>query len=178
MSDFVEMDIYLDQPSEKYREKIEDFKEEFIRSGDILYGTERLQDSDSFEQWLERVRKNRYQETVEEGKPPSYEFIAVRKSDGKIIGMINVRYNPKEEMYKYLGHIGYCIRISERKKGYASEMLRLALIEAKKLGLNEVLLTCDSDNIGSSATMKKNGAVLENEVPYQGKITQRYWIYL
>lgn len=92
--------------------------------------------------------------------------------------MINVRYNLKEEMYKYLGHIGYCIRISERKKGYASEMLRLALIEAKKLGLNEVLLTCDSDNIGSSATMKKNGAVLENEVPYQGKITQRYWIYL
>lgn len=78
MSDFVEMDIYLVQPSERYREKIEDFKEEFIRSGDILYGTERLQDTESFEQWLERVRRNRYQETVEEGKPPSYEFIAVR----------------------------------------------------------------------------------------------------
>ena len=38
-------------------------------------------------------------------------------------------------------------------------MLRLALIEAKKLGLNEVLLTCDSDNVGSSATMKKNDAL-------------------
>ena len=87
-----------------------------------------------------------------------------------------MRYNLKEEI-SYLGHMDHC-RISERKKGYASEMLRLALIEAKKLGLNEVLLTCDSDNIGSSATMKTDGAVLENEVPYQGKITQRYWIYL
>lgn len=54
MSNFVEMDIYLVQPSKRYREKIEDFKEEFISSGDILYGAERLQDSDSFEQWLER----------------------------------------------------------------------------------------------------------------------------
>ena len=57
-------------------------------------------------------------------------------------------------------------------------MLRLALKEAKKIGLDRVLLTVDSDKTASIATMKKNGAVLENEVPYLGKITQRYWIEL
>ena len=97
---------------------------------------------------------------------------------GRIVGMINVRYDLTEEMYRYLGHIGYCVRKSERQKGYAAEMLRLALKEAKKIGLDIVLLTVDSDKTASIATMKKNGAVLENEVPYLGKITQRYWIEL
>ena len=97
---------------------------------------------------------------------------------GRIVGMINVRYDLTEEMYRYLGHIGYCVRKSERQKGYAAEMLRLALKEAKKIGLDRVLLTVDSDKTASIATMKKNGAVLENEVPYLGKITQRYWIEL
>ena len=97
---------------------------------------------------------------------------------GRIVGMINVRYDLTEEMYRYLGHIGYCVRKSERQKGYAAEMLRLALKEAKKIGLDRVLLTVDSDKNGLIATMKKNGAVLENEVPYLGKITQRYWIEL
>ena len=90
--------------------------------------------------------------------------------------MINVRYNLKKEMYMYYGNIGYCVRKSERRKGYAAEMLRLALLEAKKIGLNEVLLTVDSDNLSSISTMKKNGAILENEIFYNGKITQRYWI--
>ena len=97
---------------------------------------------------------------------------------GRFVGMINVRYDLTEEMYRYLGHIGYCVRKSERQKGYAAEMLRLALKEAKKIGLDRVLLTVDSDKTASIATMKKNGAVLENEVPYLGKITQRYWIEL
>ena len=97
---------------------------------------------------------------------------------GRIVGMINVRYDLTEEMYRYLGHIGYCVRKSERQKGYAAEMLRLALKEAKKIGLDRVLLAVDSDKTASIATMKKNGAVLENEVPYLGKITQRYWIEL
>ena len=97
---------------------------------------------------------------------------------GRIVGMINVRYDLTEEMYRYLGHIGYCVRKSERQKGYAAEMLRLALKEAKKIGLDRVLLTVDSDKTASIATMKKNGAVLENEVTYLGKITQRYWIEL
>ena len=104
--------------------------------------------------------------------------MAIRKSDRRIVGMINVRYDLTEEMYRYLGHIGYCVRKSERQKGYAAEMLRLALKEAKKIGLDRVLLTVDSDKTASIATMKKNGAVLENEVPYLGKITQRYWIEL
>ncbi len=171
-----EAGLYLVQPSEEYRDKILDFRKEFFQTGDTLYGTQKLQNMSSFTEWLLKVQNNRYEETVEEGNAPSYEFMAIRASDEKLIGMINVRYNLREEMYMYYGNIGYCVRKSERRKGYAAEMLRLALQEAKKLGLNKVLLTVDSDNTSSIATMKKNGAVLENEMPYKGKITQRYWI--
>lgn len=172
------MELYLVKPSLKYKEQIMAFRQEFLLNNEIAYGTQHLYDAGSFEEWLEKVQRNEKQENVESGRPPSYEFMAIRKEDEKIVGMINVRYNLTGDMLMYLGHIGYCVRKSERQKGYAAEMLRLALIEAKKIGLCKVLLTVDSDKTASIATMKKNGAILENEVPYNNKITQRYWIEL
>lgn len=169
-------ELFLVQPSEAFKKEILDFRNEFLEAGDTLYGTENLQQMVHFSEWLLKVQTNRYEETVEPEKAPSYEFMAIRKLDGKLIGMINIRYNLRKEMYLYYGNIGYCVRKSERRKGYASEMLRLSLLEAKKIGLDKVLLTVDHDNLGSIATMKSNGAVLENELPYRGKMTQRYWI--
>ena len=78
---------------------------------------------------------------------------------------------------KEVGHIGDGIRPSERKKGYATEMVRLALIECKKLGIERVLMICDKENIGSAKSIIKNGGVLENEfVNSDGNTIQRYWI--
>ena len=58
-------------------------------------------------------------------------------------------------------------------------MIRLALIECKKLGIDRVLMVCDKTNIGSAKSIIKNGGVLENEcVDKDGKIHQRYWIEL
>ena len=65
-----------------------------------------------------------------------------------------------------------------RRKGYATEMIRLALQECKKLGLTKVLMVCDKDNIGSAKSIQKNGGVLENEILEDGDIIQRYWIDL
>ena len=77
------------------------------------------------------------------------------------------------------GHIGDGIRPSERGKGYGTELVRLALIECKKLGIHRVLMTCDKDNIASAKTILRNGGVLENEVVNEeGEIEQRYWIEL
>lgn len=172
------MELYLAKPSLKYKEQIMDFRQEFLSNNEIAYGTQHLYDYASLEDWIEQIGLNEKAETVESGRPPSYEFMAIRKENGKIVGMINIRYNLTDEMLMFLGHIGYCVRKSERRKGYAAEMLRLALLEAKKIGLDRVLLTVDSDKTASIATMKKNGAILENEVPYNNKITQRYWIEL
>ena len=58
-------------------------------------------------------------------------------------------------------------------------MIRLALTECKKLGIEKVLMTCDKDNIGSARSIIKNGGILENEfVNSEGSVEQRYWISL
>lgn len=57
-------------------------------------------------------------------------------------------------------------------------MIRLALEECKKLGINRVLMVCDKDNIGSAKSIINNGGILENEVIIDGVIEQRYWIEL
>lgn len=76
------------------------------------------------------------------------------------------------------GHIGDGIRPSERRKGYATAMIALALEECKKLGIERVLMCCDKDNIGSAKSIIRNGGFLENEVEEYGHLEQRYWIQL
>jgi predicted acetyltransferase len=68
------------------------------------------------------------------------------------------------------------VRPSERRKGNATEMISLALRECKKIGIDNVLMVCDKDNIGSAKSIQKNGGILENEVIVDGIVEQRYWI--
>ena len=55
-------------------------------------------------------------------------------------------------------------------------MIHLALLECKRLGIENVLMVCDKENIGSAKSIIKNGGVLENEINVDGVIEQRYWI--
>lgn len=66
------------------------------------------------------------------------------------------------------------------KKGYATEMLSLALKESKKLNLDKVLITCKKQNIASAKTISNNQGVLDDKVYEKdsNEIFQRYWIYL
>ena len=105
-------------------------------------------------------------------------FLAIREEDNKLVGMINIRHTLNEYLYNYGGHIGYSVRKIERRKGYAKEMLKIALEECIKLGIEKVLITCDVDNIASAKTIKSCGGILENEVPNDGRLNQRYWIQL
>ena len=65
-----------------------------------------------------------------------------------------------------------------RLKGYATEMLKLALQKAKEMNLTRVLLVCDKSNVGSAKTIIKNGGILDSEDMAGGVEIQRYWIDL
>lgn len=104
-------------------------------------------------------------------------FFLLDEERNRLLGAVNIRHYLNESNLLRGGHIGDGIRPSERRKGYGTEIIRLALIECKKLGIDRVLITCDKDNIGSSKAIIKNGGVLENEVLNQyGGIEQRYWV--
>ena len=94
----------------------------------------------------------------------------------RILGAIDIRHELNAYLHTYGGNIGYGIRPSERKKGYATQMLNLALEQCKILGMQKVLITCFKDNVGSAKTILNNGGVLENEVAENGILKQRYWI--
>ena len=115
----------------------------------------------------------------EDGKVPDSVFFLLDVERDILLGAVNIRHCLNDYLLQYAGHIGDGIRPSERRKGYATEMIRLSLIECKKLGINRVLMVCDKTNIGSARSIIKNGGVLENEfVDDQGKTKQRYWINL
>lgn len=98
---------------------------------------------------------------------------------GKILWAISLRHNIDHSNFREVGgHIGYGIRPSERGKWYATEMLRLALLEAKKLWLQKVLITCDDDNIASAKVIENNGGIFERFAEKDGKKKRRYWITL
>ena len=100
-------------------------------------------------------------------------------SDGVIVGMLDVRHNlGKEDLKRYYGHIGYSVRPSERRKGYAKRMLREALSVCPDLGLEEVLITCNDGNEASRRTILANGGVFDGTVfePHDGVCIHRYRI--
>ena len=118
-----------------------------------------------------------------ENNVPSTVCLCIRVKDNKLVGIIDFRHDLTEFLLNYGGNIRYSIHPEERRKGYATEMLRLMLIKCKELNKDRVLLTCDKENIASAKTMIANGAVLENEVEdnYQiswSGVIQRYWIEL
>lgn len=165
-------------PNKKYKDEIMNYRKEFIRDNDSMDGTSGLRNANSFEEWHNAILDNLNEETVREGLVPATTYIAISTDDERLIGMIDIRHRLNEYLLSYGGHIGYSVRRSERKKGYATEMLKLALKECERIGITKVLLTCDKDNIASAKTIIKNGAILENEVQEEGGITQRYWINL
>ncbi|HCW52397.1 MAG TPA: GNAT family N-acetyltransferase [Clostridium sp.] len=168
--------IELVQVCEKYKREIIDYKREFEINNDSLHGTACIQNYENFESWLKKVQEHLKEETITDGFVPATTYMAIRKEDGRLIGMIDIRHRLNDYLFHFGGNIGYSIRRSERRKGYATEMLKLALEKCREINMDKVLITCDKENIGSAKTILNNGGILENEVPEDGRVTQRYWI--
>lgn len=109
---------------------------------------------------------------------PDSTFFCLDTERDIFVGAVNIRHKLNEGLLLTGGHIGDGIRPSERGKGFGTAMVALALEECRKLGIDRVLMCCDKENPASAATITHNGGVLENEVPEDGGITQRYWIDL
>ena len=169
-------ELVLVKPSEDYLEQIYEYRQEFLDNDDSMDGTSSLRRFEKIEEWLQWVDKNENDETCANDFVPSSQFLTIRKLDNKVVGMVNIRHRLNEHLLNFGGHIGYSIRKSERRKGYAKEQLILALLEAKNLDINKVLITCDKDNFPSRNTILSANGILENEIKDEDEIIQRYWI--
>jgi predicted acetyltransferase len=168
------MNIKLVRLSKQYQPQLEEMLEEWIAFHDSNHSPYAIFKNDyhDFDNYLAKLDVK----DTRGGLAPDSTFFALDMDRNIFVGAINIRHCLNEKLLKTGGHIGDGVRPSERRKGVATEMIRLGLIECKKLGIDRVLITCDKSNVGSMKSIVRNGGVLENEVEEDGEIVQRYWI--
>ena len=166
-------------PTKEYKKEVTEYLQEFLDNGEKEIagdgGLDRIKD---YDKWLEKVQKDLSMDTIDKNRVPSTIYLTVRKLDKKVVGNVQIRHYLNQKLLNYGGHIGDSVRPSERRKGYATEQIRLALEKCKQLGIGRVLMDCDKTNIGSAKSIYNNGGILENEVCVGNEIVQRYWISL
>ena len=168
--------LALVPPDESWAAAVWDYRAEFEEVGEVLVGNADWGEAADLTGWLAGLGADSRPDTVRPGRVSADTFLAVRRSDRRLVGMVNIRHALNDYLFRFGGHIGYSVRPTERRKGYAKEMLRLALNKCKGLKLDRVLVTCDSKNEASVRTIRANGGALENRVPEEDGFTDRYWI--
>ena len=169
--------IKLIKPTLAYAEDIMTYKQEFLDAGDSMDGCGSLPGCDSAEEWIQELNLLEKPDTGPAGKVPSTTYLAIRPDDNKLVGIIDLRHHIDHPILGlWGGHIGYSVRPSERRKGYATEMLRQNLFYCKEYELEKVMVTCTSDNIASKKAILANGGILEKEISVDGEKIERYWI--
>ena len=164
-------------PSVEFRESYLEAAKEFPPDEDTLV-YEREHAERDFDDYVRLVKSWARGADLPHGWVASSNFWLVE--DSVYIGSINIRHELTDWLRRYGGHIGYAIRPTRRRMGYGTLMCKLALEEARTIGLDRVLITCDADNPGSRRIIEANGGVFENEVPQPDRSVpkQRFWIDL
>ena len=95
---------------------------------------------------------------------------------GEIVGVSNLRHTLTEKLQREGGHIGFGVRPTSQGRGIGKELLKRTLEEARNMGITEILIVCQKENIASARVISANGGVLDAEysIPgYSGPV-QRY----
>jgi predicted acetyltransferase len=167
----------LVRPSLRFRDSFLEATQEFPLDEDTMV-FEREQATRDFNGFVKSVDAYARGENLPRGWVASSSFWLV---DGdEYIGSTNIRHDLTEWLERYGGHIGYAIRPTKRQQGYGKLICKLALEEAREIGLTRVLITCDADNVASRKVIEANGGVFENEVPQPDRSApkRRYWFDL
>jgi len=173
-----ELDLQLIEPSESLRDEYIGFVNEIHEAGDPYIANEWEEVHRDFSAFVRRLRNHALGVDLPEGWIPASSYWLVRQ--GRVVGACGLRHALTEFLRDFGGHVTYGVRPSERRKGYATFMLRAMMNKAKTMGMDRVLLTCDARNVTSAKVIMKCGGLLDSESfsPAAGRVTRRYWIDL
>ena len=167
--------LLLVKPSIDFKEEYLDMLDDWKQSGENLVPWVLKFDTSNFSEMIEKLEG--YCMGIgligDQVECSTYWLINGEK---RLLGAVNIRHRLNEHLLKSGGHIGYGIRPSDRRKGYATEILRLALEITNEIGIKKVLVTCNKDNVGSARTIIKNGGIFESEEIDNENIVKRFWI--
>ena len=126
-------------------------------------------------EWVDKVNRNSVKADDEWGK---YYLYLVFNTKDKLIGLLNVRFDLTDKKKKKYGDIGYGVRPSERRKGYATKMLRYALDVCKEKNMKDVILGCYENNYASNKTIIRNKGVLYKNDYEENKLNEEWFVKL
>jgi predicted acetyltransferase len=90
------------------------------------------------------------------------------------LGTLVVRHRLTPELTRAGGHVGYHVVAPWCRQGHATRMLAAGLAQCRRLGLAEVLLTCDPGNEPSRKVILANGGEPDGRPAGE----DRFWIRL
>ena len=166
--------IKLIIPEKRFLKSYKEVREDYIRNNITSIVLDDPEAIDIFKKY-DDFRNGR---NLPDGFVPSDEYWLVDDEKDYFIGKVSIRHKLNSYLERFGGHIGYAVRLNEWNKGYGSLLLKLALEKAGEIGIKEVLVTCNDENIGSYRVMEKNGFTLkdkiENKIDGKDIITRRY----
>ncbi len=173
-------DLRLILPDATMAEEIRAYRREMLSADSSMDGCGPLRRMEDPAEWLAWNERCLHEETCPAVLVPATQYVCLRVTDNKLVGMIQLRHRFNNFLRDYGGHIGYSVRPSERRKGYAHWMLAQVLPEARKLGLQQVLVTCLKTNKASRQTILSCGGVWDADTfePQEQVWLERYWITL
>ena len=175
----MESNLKFEEPHLDLRDSYRSLVRELVERGEPLVPFPLAFPNDDFSAFLERLAGCRRGEGIRTGFVPHSTYWLVRDGD-EVVGVSNLRHRLTEALRLEGGHVGYGIRPSARRCGFAIELLRHTLDRARTMRLPEVLLTCSKSNEASVRTILRNGGIFVSEglIPPRGDVIQRYRISL
>ena len=173
-------ELILQRPTAEYAGQIMECKKEYLAAESSMDGCGPMRRTDNPMEYIEKCALEENPETCPADLVPATQWMLVRKKDNKVLGFLQIRHEFNDYLSQFGGHIGYSVRPCERRKGYAKQMLRMALPYCREIGLDKVLITCTDGNVGSEKTIHANGGVYESTVhePNSDRDLKRFWITL
>ncbi|GCF66276.1 GCN5 family acetyltransferase [Bacillus cereus] len=172
------MNVSLLTPTTDLQDEYLDFYNEWKDSGETMIPWVISKDPSNFPAMVQELLDAHNGVNLPESWVPDSTYWLVTDNN-RIVGTVNIRHSLTEHLFNAGGHIGYGIRPSERRKGYATKLLELSLEKTKKLNITRALVVCDEVNTASEKTILHNGGVRDDDfIEEDGNVVRRFWIEL
>jgi predicted acetyltransferase len=169
-------DLFLSAPSMELRDAYLAFYREWLESGEQMVPWVIAQDPTDFPALIAFLTGQADGSGLQAGWVPNSTYWLLN-GGREVLGAVNIRNRMNEHLLHEGGHIGYGIRPSRRRRGYATRLLAMSLEQAAALGIERALVCCDQENEASARTILRNGGLTDSSyTDEKGQVVLRFWI--